>query len=70
MSCLPRLTTNVSCGFTLVLEVSKGFAFSKSKGGHLRSKGGANAPSPAPPPNETLINTKVNIGSCCNACVQ
>ena len=33
MSCLPRLTTNVSCGFTLVLDMSKSFAFSNSNGG-------------------------------------
>ena len=40
MSCLPRLTTNVCYGFTLLLDMSKSFAFSNSKGGHLGSKGG------------------------------
>ena len=40
--CLPRLTTNVSYGFTLVLDMSKSLAFSNSK----RGGGGANAPLP------------------------
>ena len=31
MSCLPRLTINVSCGFPLVLDTC--FALSNSKGG-------------------------------------
>ena len=50
MSCLPRLTTNVSCGFALLLHMSKSFALSNSKGGALMIQGGANTPPPPCPP--------------------
>ena len=44
--CLPRLTADVSCGFTLVLDMSESFTFSNSKGRHSKV--------PPRPLNETL----------------
>ena len=40
---LTRLPTNVSCGFTLVLDMSKSFKF---QGGALMIQVGANVPPP------------------------
>ena len=64
-SCLPRLTTNVSYGFTLVLDMSKSFAFSNSKrggGGHIGSKG-EQMPPPPPPQMKPCTKGRENFAT-------